>query len=267
MFIEFLSYPFVQRAILVGSLVAVCAALLGVSLVLKRYSMIGDGLSHVGFAAMSIGVAFNKAPLFVAIPVVIIAAFLLLRLSENGKIKGDAAIAMISSSSIAVAMIVVSLQGGMNTDIYDFMFGSILAVNKSEVIAAIVMAAVIIPLYIICYNKIFSITFDEAFSKATGIKTNFYNTLLALLTAVTVVVGMRLIGTLLISSLIIFPCLTAMRVFKSYKKVVICSAILAILGVVIGISASCVLSIPAGSSIVVTNLLMFIIFTIIGKIK
>ncbi len=261
---ELFSYTFIIRALIVGTLVALCAALLGVSLVLKRYSMIGDGLSHVGFGALTVAMAFNLAPLQVSIPVVILAAFLLLRISENSKIKGDAAIALISSSSLAIGVITISLTTGMNTDVCNYMFGSILAMSKSDVNISVALAIVVLVLYILFYNKIFAVTFDENFAKATGTKAGRYNTLIALLTALTIVIGMRMMGAMLISSLIIFPALTSMRVYRSFKGVVICSSVLSVICFFIGIIISFAFSIPAGASVVVINLAAFGIFSAAG---
>jgi len=255
---ELLSYTFITRALLVGILVSLCASILGVSLVLKRYSMIGDGLSHVGFGSLSIAMAFNLAPLQVSIPIVVLAAFFLLRISESSKIKGDAAIALISSSSLAIGVIVTSLTTGMNTDVCNYMFGSILAMQKSDVYLSVVLSIIVLILYGIFYNKIFAITFDENFAKATGIKAGRYNMLVALLTALTIVIGMRLMGALLISSLIIFPSLTSMRIFGSFKGVIITSAILSVICFFIGIVISFQYNIPAGASVVAVNLLAFI---------
>lgn len=262
-----LSYPFIVRALIVGTLVALCSALLGVSLVLKRYSMIGDGLSHVAFGAMALALAFDAAPLYVAIPVVVIAAFFLLKLSENSKIKGDSAIAMISSSALAIGVIVISTSKGMNTDVYNYMFGSVLSMGKSDVVLSLVLSAVVLVLFAVFYNKIFAITFDESFAKATGIRVGLYNMLLAVLTAITIVVGMRMIGAMLISSLIIFPALTAMRVCKSFRGVVLCSAVVSVLSFVIGVWISFAFSLPTGASVVVVNLGGFLLFTLAGKIK
>lgn len=264
---EILSYPFMVRAIIVGSLVSLCAALLGVSLVLKRYSMIGDGLSHVGFGALSVAAAMNIAPLKIAIPVVIIAAFFLLRISSNSKIQGDAAIALISSSSIAIGVIVTSMTSGLNADVYSYMFGSVLAMGNSDVVMSIILSVIVLALYAIFYNKIFSITFDQNFSKATGIKTEFYNTLISILTAITIVVGMRIMGTMLISSLVIFPTLTSMRVFRSFKSVVISSALISVICFTIGIVVSYIMNFPAGASIVLVNLVTFVVFVMIEKIR
>lgn len=260
LFLQMLSYPFLNRAIVVGTLVSLCASLLGVSLVLKRYSMIGDGLSHVGFGALAIATAANAAPLAVAIPIVVAAAFLLLRLSENSKIKGDAAIALISTGALAIGVMAISLSNGTNIDVYNYMFGSILAMSRGDVRLSVVLAAAVLTLYVIFYHKIFAITFDENFARATGVKAGWYNMLIALLTAITIVLGMRLMGTLLISSLVIFPALTSMRILKSFRSVVICSAVLSLLCFLIGIFFSYVWSTPTGASIVCVNIAAFFVF-------
>ncbi len=262
---ELFTYPFIQRAVLVGVLVSLCAALLGVSLVLKRFSMIGDGLSHVGFGSLAFAMAMNLAPLEVAIPVVVAAAFLLLRISENSKIKGDAAIALISTSSLALGVIIISMTTGMTTDVCNYMFGSILSMSKSDVKLSIIISIFVIILYLLFYNKIFAITFDEKFAQAIGINVRRYNSLIALLTAVTIVLGMRMMGALLISSLIVFPALTSMQVVKSFRGMVICSTFVSVICFVIGIILSYICSTPTGASIVAVNLFLFILFFIIGK--
>ena len=264
--IEMLSYPFMTRAFLVGSLVALCSALLGVSLVLKRYSMIGDGLSHVGFGAMAIAAAMNAAPLTIAIPVVIVAAILLLRISGNAKIKGDAAIALISTTSLAVGVMVISLTTGMNTDVYNYMFGSILAMSAEDVKLSLVLSVFVLILFIVFYHKIFAITFDETFARATGVKAGVYNTLIAVLTAVTIVLGMRM-GALLISSLIIFPALTSMRVCRTFKSVIINAAVISVVCLIAGVTLSYVAATPAGASVVLANLVMMVLYTIVGAVK
>lgn len=265
--IEMLSYPFMTRAFLVGSLVALCSALLGVSLVLKRYSMIGDGLSHVGFGAMAIAAAMNAAPLTVAIPVVIVAAILLLRISGNAKIKGDAAIALISTASLAVGVMVISLTTGMNTDVYNYMFGSILAMSAEDVKLSLVLSVFVLILFIVFYHKIFAITFDETFARATGVKAGVYNTLIAVLTAVTIVLGMRMMGALLISSLIIFPALTSMRVCRTFKSVIINAAVISVVCLIAGVTLSYVAATPAGASVVLANLVMMVLYTVVGAVK
>ena len=265
--LKMLSYHFMQRALIVGVLVSVCAALLGVSLVLKRYSMIGDGLSHVGFGALAVASAFGLSPLWVAVPVVIIAAVLLLNLQQSAKVKGDAAIAIISSASLAIGVITVSLTTGMNTEVSSYMFGSILSLSRADAVLSVILSVVVLILFILFYPRIFAVTFDETFTKATGTNTQLYNMLLAVLTAITVVLGMRMMGALLISSLIIFPALSAMRVCRSFRSVIIVSAVISVICFVIGITASYFLETPTGASIVVADLLTFGIFSLAGRHK
>lgn len=262
---EMLSYPFISRAVIVGILVSLCAALLGVSLVLKRFSMIGDGLSHVSFGALSIAMAMNIAPLKLSIPVVVIAAFLLLRLSNNSKIKGDALIALISSSSLAIGVIVISRTTGMNADVDGYMFGSILAMNNDDVKLSIVLSIIVLILFVLFYHQLFNVTFDENFSKAAGINVSLYNMLIAFLTAITIVLGMRMMGAMLISSLIIFPALSSMRIFKSFRLVVVSSAVISVICFIIGMIVSYQYSIPVGASVVVVNLSVLILCSLIGK--
>ncbi|GHT52374.1 hypothetical protein FACS1894106_0960 [Spirochaetia bacterium] len=257
---EMFSYTFIVRAFIVGSLVSICAALLGVSLVLKRYSMIGDGLSHVGFGTLALATALNVAPLTVSIPVVIAAAFLLLRLSENSKIKGDAAIALISTGSLAIGVVIISQTTGMNTDVCNYLFGSILAMSKADVRLSIILSVTVLTLFIVFYNKLFAITFDETFAKATGVKTGVYNMLIAFLTAITIVLGMRMMGAMLISSLIIFPALTSMRLLKKFKSVTVCSAILSMVCFFVGIIISYVYATPTGASVVMIHIIAFLLF-------
>ena len=258
---EMLSYPFMVRALFGGMLVSLCASLLGVSLVLKRYSMIGDGLSHVSFGALSIALAMGWSPLKVSIPVVVLAAFFLLRITENSRIKSDAAIAMISASSLAIGIIVTSLTTGMTTDVSSYMFGSILAMTKEDVALSAVLCIIVLGLFVLCYNQVFAVTFDENFAKATGVNVGAYNMLMSVLTAVTIVLGMRMMGAMLISSLVIFPCLTSMRVFKSFTSVVISSGILSLVCFLLGMMASYQFSTPAGASVVVVNLIAFGLFS------
>lgn len=262
-----LSYHFMQRALIVGVLVSLCSALLGVSLVLKRYSMIGDGLSHVGFGSLAIATAMGLSPMSVTIPVVIVAAFLLLRLSTHGKLKGDAAIAMISTGALAIGVIVLSLSTGMTSDVNNYLFGSVLAMNAADVKLSIVLALIVLILFIIFYRQIFSVTFDETFARATGSHAEACNMLLALLTAVTIVLGMRVMGAMLISSLVIFPALTAMRICKSFRSVTICAAVVSVCCFFIGLCISYLLSTPAGASVVVVNIIAFIFFAAIGKLR
>lgn len=263
---DFLSYDFLKKALIVGLLVTLSASLLGVSLVLKRFSMIGDGLSHVAFGAISIAAALNIAPLKVSIPVVVIAAFLLLKLSQNSKINGDAAIALISSSALAIGVFINSLSTNIKSDLTSYMFGSILAISDEDLIISVILSFIVITLFVIFYNKIFSVTFDESFAKATGIKSDFYNMLIAFLTAITTVIGMRLMGALLMSSLLIFPAITSMRLCRSFKSVVISSSVVSTLCFIIGLGLSYSIDTPAGSTIVIINLFMLILAFIAEKI-
>lgn len=263
---EIFSAPVLVRALVVGILVSLCAALLGVSLVLKRFSMIGDGLSHVGFGALAIATVMNLVPMAVAIPVVIAAAFLLLRLSSNGKIKGDAAIALISTGALGIGVMAVSLSNGVNVDINSYLFGSIISVSKSDVVISVILALIVLFMFVFFYTKIFAITFDESFAKATGGAVGVYNMMIALLTAITIVIGMRLMGSMLISSLIIFPALCSMRVFKSFLSVTISSAVVSVISFIIGMVISYVLDTPCGASIVCVNIAMFAGFFIVGVI-
>ncbi|MBO5289013.1 MAG: metal ABC transporter permease [Spirochaetales bacterium] len=262
------SYDFILRALIAGSLVALCSALLGVILVLKRYSMIGDGLSHVGFGAIAIAMTLNVTPLVVSLPVSLAAAFFLLRISsKDSGIKGDAAIALISTSALAIGILVTSVTCGLNTDVTAYLFGSVLALSNLDVWLSIILSVVVLTLFIWFYHRIFAVTFDEPFATASGISSSRYNRMIALLTALTIVIGMRLMGAMMISSLIIFPVLTSMRVFKSFRSVTISSAVLSVICFFIGLVTSFIWSAPAGASIVVANLVMFLIFATVGKIR
>lgn len=264
--LEILSYPFLVRAFLVGVLVSLCAALLGTSLVLKRYSMIGDGLSHVGFGALAIASALGVAPLAVAVPVVVVAAVLLLRVSQSGRVRGDAAIALISSGALAVGVLVISLTSGVNTNVSNYMFGSILTISGSDAVLSVILCAAVLVVFTLFYPRIFAVTFDETFARATGTKAEGYNMLLAILTAITVVLGMRMMGALLISSLIIFPALSAMRVFRSFRSVTVCSAVLSVVCFTLGMTLSYALETPSGASVVAVNIIAFALFALAGRL-
>ena len=265
--LEMFTYPFIVRAFVVGILVSLCASLLGVPLVLKRYSMIGDGLSHVSFGALSIAVACGWAPLPVSIPVVVIAALLLLRLTENSRIGADAAIAVTSASALAVGIIVTSLTTGMTTDVDSFMFGSILAMDRADVALSVVLSLCVLVMFVLFYHKLFAITFDENFSRATGVKVGLYNTVLSVLTALTIVLGMRLMGAMLISSLVIFPALSAMRLIKSFRGVVVCAGAVAVVCFCVGLTLSYLLSTPVGATVVIVNLIVFLAMCAAQRIK
>ena len=255
---QMFSYPFMQRALIAGTLVSLCCALLGVSLVLKRYSMIGDGLSHVSFGALAIAVALGFTPLYFSIPVVILAAFLLLRMASRPHWNNDAAIAVMSASALSIGILVISLTTGMTTDVDNYMFGSVLAMRREDVALSVLLSVAVLVLFVLFYHKLFAVTFDESFSRATGLRVERYNTLLSILTALTIVLGMRMMGAMLISSLIIFPALTAMRLFKSFRGVVVCAGVSAVACFCVGLSASFLLAAPVGASVVVTDLAVFL---------
>ncbi|BBF42455.1 zinc ABC transporter, inner membrane permease protein ZnuB [Lachnospiraceae bacterium KM106-2] len=229
--------------------------------------MIGDGLSHVSYGALCIAFALGYSPFYLSIPVVIVAAILLLNLTEKGKLKSDAAIAIFSASSLAIGVIVTSLSSGMNTEVESYMFGSILAMDGSDVILSVILCSVVMIVFILCYHAIFTITFDEDFARSSGLPVRFYNRLLSILIAITIVLGMRMMGAMLISSLIIFPAVTAMQLFRTYQKVILSAIITSSICFVIGLILSYEKSIPAGASIVVTNLVTFLLFLIVSKLK
>lgn len=255
---QIFSYPFMRRALVAGVLISLCCALLGVSLVLKRYSMIGDGLSHVSFGALAVAVALGFTPLYFSIPVVIVAAFFLLRMADHPRWNNDAAIAVMSASALAIGVLVISMTTGMTTDVDNYMFGSVLAMTRADVGFSVGLSAAVLVLFVFFYHKLFAVTFDESFSRATGLRVDFYNTMLSVLTALTIVLGMRMMGALLISSLIIFPALTAMRLFKSFRSVVLCAGISAGICFIAGLALSFVYSAPVGATVVAVNLAAFL---------
>ena len=265
--LQMFSYPFMQRALIAGVLVSLCAALLGVSLVLKRYSMIGDGLSHVSFGALAVAVALGFTPLWFSIPVVILAAFFLLRMANNPHWNSDAAIAVMSASALAIGILVISQTTGMTTDVDNYMFGSVLAMRQEDVALSLLLSIAVLVLFVLFYHKLFAVTFDESFSRATGLKVERYNTLLAILTALTIVLGMRMMGAMLISSLVIFPALTAMRLFRSFRGVVVCAAVTSVLCFCAGLTASFVLSTPVGASVVCANLTLFLLACLVQRVR
>ncbi|MBQ8260810.1 MAG: metal ABC transporter permease [Lachnospiraceae bacterium] len=271
--IYYLSFPFVQYALVVGVLVALCASLLGVSLVLKRYSFIGDGLSHVAFGAMAIATVMDIAEdLVVVMPVTVLAAVALLRLGQNAKIKGDSAIAMISVSSMAVGYLLLSIfskSTNVSGDVCSTLFGStsFLTLTVTDVVVCVVMSVAVLAIMAFYYHRIFAITFDENFAGANGVNVGLGNFVIATVTAVVIVLAMKLVGTLLISALVIFPALSAMRLFKNYKSVLGASALIAVSCALIGILMSILFSVPTGAMIVVTNAAVFLLFSMIGKLR
>lgn len=267
----YLTYPFVRYALIVGVLIALCSSLLGVTLVLKRFSFIGDGLSHVAFCATAIATILkvtNDIPLVMAIT--ILAAVLLLRTGQNTKIKGDAAVAVISVGSLAVGYLLLnrfSSSTNLSGDVCSTLFGStsILTLSKADVWVCVVMSIIVVAVFVLFYNKIFAVTFDENFAKATGTKAELYNLLIAIIVAVIIVLAMNLVGSLLISALVIFPALSAMRVFKSFRSVTICAAVLSVVCSLIGILASILMGTPVGSTIVAVQLIAFVLSWILGS--
>lgn len=265
--IEMFSYSFMIKALIVGVLISLCASLIGVSTVLRKNSMIGDGLSHVAFMTFALATILHIAPLYFSIPIVIVVSFLILRLNSSNKIHGDSMIALVSASSLAIGTFLISITKGVNIDINNYLFGSILGVDMVDVIVSIILTVIVLFLYLVFYNKIFAITFDEAFSKSIGIKTNVYNGVFAILCSLVVVVGMRLMGSLLISSLIIFPALISMQIFKKFKSVVISSVIISVLTFILGLIVSFIFSTPTGATVVIVNIILFVVVKIISMLK
>lgn len=265
--IEMFSYAFIQRAFITGLLVSLCASLLGVPLVLRRYSMIGDGLSHVGFGALAAASVFSLAPMAFTIPVVIAAAVLLLRLNEKSRISGDSAVALAASSSLALGIVLISYVRGTNTDIDNFLFGSILSVSAGDCVLSVVLSLIVLACCVLLYPRLYALTFDPAFARSAGVRVDRYTTLIAILSAVTIVLGMRMLGSLLISALIIFPCMSAMRFAKSYRAVMLISAADSIVCFILGFLSSYWLGTPAGASIVVAHLAAFLILAGASRIR
>lgn len=265
--VQMFSYSFMVRAFITGLFISACASIIGVSLVLKHYSMMGDGLSHVGFGTLAIAVVLNQSPLYLSLPVVMICAFLLLSLSKRSKIHADAAIALISTSALALGVMLLSVTTGMNTDVCNYLFGSILGMKISDMYLTILLCSVIIVLYVLFYPKIFAITFDETFAKASGLKVKYYNLALALMSAVIITLGMRMMGALLISNLIVIPALTAMRVCRSFKNVVLYSLAISLFCFAAGLYFSYEFSTPTGASIVLINVALFLIHVVIEKLR
>lgn len=267
----YFSFPFVRYAFIVVLLIALCSSLLGVSLVLKRFSFIGDGLSHTAFGAMAVAAVTGITNrMIIILPVTVLSAVLLLRTGQNAKIKGDASIAMISVSALALGYILMNLfpvSSNISADVCGSLFGStsVLNLKKSDVMLCLVMSLTVLAVFVLFYNKIFSVTFDENFSKATGINSDGYNLMIAVITAIIIVIAMNLVGSLLISALIIFPALSAMRIFKSFKSVTICSAVISVICAALGIILSIIFSTPVGATIVTADLAAFLLFSAVSS--
>ena len=271
--LNYFSYPFVRYALVAGILISLCAGLLGVILVLKRYAMIGDGLSHVAFGAMAVAAVLGFAPMVVALPVTVAVAILLLLAGEKRLIKGDSAIAMLSAGSLAVGYLLLnrfpsSDTGSLSGDVCASLFGSssIMTLSLSDVWLCVGLSVAVIGFFVLFYHKIFAVTFDEGFATSSGVRVRMYNFLIAAISGVVIVLAMKLVGALLISALIIFPALSAMRVFRSFRAVVICSAVLAVVGSLTGLLVSFLLSTPTGASVAVVHILLFAGFTVAGRV-
>ncbi len=269
----YMSYPFVRYAVIVGVLIALCSSLLGVTLVLKRFSFIGDGLSHVAFGAIAIASVLNVSnDMILVLPITIVSAILLLRTGGNTKIKGDAAIAMISVATMAFGYLILNIfsaSSNLTGDVCSTLFGStsILTLTIGEVWLCIILSVLVVLIFVLAYNKIFAVTFDQNFAKASGVKTDLYNLLIAVVIAVIIVLAMNLVGSLLISALVIFPALSAMRLFKSFKNVTVFSAVFSVVCAVAGLIISIMSGTPVGSTIVAADTAGFFICCIVGKVK
>ncbi len=269
-----LQYPFVRYALIVGVLIALCSSLLGVTLVLKRFSFIGDGLSHVAFGALTIASVLKLTNnMMLVLPFTVICAILLLRTGQNTKIKGDAAVAMISVGALAMGYLIMNLfapkSANISGDVCTTLFGStsILTLQMSDVLICTILSILVLVFFIIFYHKIFDVTFDENFANAVGTNTNLYNLMIAIIIAVIIVLAMNLVGSLLVSALIIFPALSAMRIFYTFKSVTICSALLSVICAAVGILVSIIAGTPVGSTIVLVDVITFIICFVIGKLR
>lgn len=251
---EMFSYPFMVRAMIAGSVVALMASLLGVSMIHKRYAMIGDCLSHVAFSAIGIAAVLKMEPLQVGIPVALIVAFLLLRLRENSKIKGDTAIAMVSTGTLAFGVFIVSMTTGMNADVCNYMFGSVLGVSAGEFYWTLLLSMLVVIIFLVSYHRIFALTFDEGFAEASGVRIGIYKLLLAMITAITVVLGMRIMGSLLMSGLIVFPALTSMLFSDNFRWALLWSGVIALVCFIGGLTFSYVYAMPSGASVILLNI-------------
>jgi zinc transport system permease protein len=270
--IIYMQYPFVQYALIVGVLISLCSSLLGVTLVLKRFSFIGDGLSHVAFGAMSIAAVMNLTNnMLVVLPITVLCAVLLLRTGQNAKIRGDAAIAMVSVAALAFGYLIMNIfstSTNLSGDVCTTLFGStsILTLSQRDVWICIALSLMVIAIFVLLYNRIFAVTFDENFSRASGVNADGYNLMIAVIIAVIIVLAMNLVGALLISALIVFPALSAMRLFKSFKQVTVCSAVLSVICTFAGIIVSILAGTPVGSTIVAADVLAFLICSGAGRL-
>jgi zinc transport system permease protein len=252
-------YDFILKAILVGTLISICCSCLGIFLVLKKYSMIGDGLAHVSFATIAIALLLEKSPLFISIPLVILASLLILKLNERAEVHGDSAIGLVSSFAVAVGVLISSLAKGFNVDLFSFLFGSILVISNSEVILSIILSISVLALILFFYNSLFAITYDEEFAIVQGLRTKYLNYIIVVLTSITIVLGIRVVGTMLISSLIVFPTVSALQISKGFKTTILISSLIASVCVIIGVILSFIANLPTGATIVILNAICFIV--------
>jgi zinc transport system permease protein len=265
--LNFLQYSFIQKAFLAGSFVAIVCSALGLFLVLRKMSLIGDGLSHVSFGAIALGLFFGIYPFYVAVPVVMIASILILKISEKTKIYGDSAIGIVSSVGIAGGVILASVSHGFNVDLFSYLFGNILAISNIEVILSIILSIIVLLVIYFFYWDLFSATFDEEYAKTTGVKTNFINILLTLLTAITVVLSVKMVGIMLVSALLIIPAITALQLAKGFKMTMIIGSIVSLISVLLGITLSFLFDLPAGATIVIINALFFTLAFLYKKLS
>jgi zinc transport system permease protein len=263
--IESLEFDFIRRALLVGILISLCCAFLGIFLVLRKLSMIGDGLAHVSFATVALALFLSASPLFVSIPLVILASFGILALSEKAGLHGDAAIGLVSSFSVAIGVLIASLARGFNVDLMSYLFGSILVISRAEVIISVALSFSVLAVVVYYFNSLFAVTYDEDFAKVMGLNTRVMNYLVAILTAITIALGIRVVGTMLISSLIVFPTVTALQVSKGFKSSILIAAAVSVVSVVGGVFSSYILNFPTGATIVLFNGLFFLLAFLVRR--
>ena len=263
---ELLNYPFMQRALVCGVAISFCAALIGVILVLKNYSMIGHGLGEVGFAALSLALVFGLPEMYVAIPIVIIASFIILLISQKKGASGDVTIALVSTAALSFGVIITAISKGFNVDVYNYMFGSVLSMTTSDVVISVILSVVLVVIYVFFYNRLFMITYDEKFAKVCGISVTFYQFLISLITAIVVVLGMRMMGTLLISSLIVFPAIIARKLTNSFRGMVMFSVAISVICFLFGLILSFFLNLPTGACIVGIYVIEYLIALVFRKI-
>ena len=267
LFFEALQYSFMLKALLAGILISISSAFLGIFLVLRKHSMIGDGLAHVSFATVAIGLFLNQSPILISIPLVILSSFAILKLSESNNLNGDAAIGLISSFFVALGVMISSISSGFNVDLFSYLFGSILVISDLELIFSVILSLIVVIVILLFYNDLFAISYDEDFAKTMGINVKGMNYLVAVLTSITVVLGIRVVGTMLISSMIIFPTITALQISNSFKSTIFISVILAITSVIFGVFMSFIYDFPTGATIVMINSIYFVIFLAIKKLR